>query len=69
MRYRSEAMANTSYRFKIMLSEPEDGFTPLVPAFPHCVNSVHALNSRDRQGCSFGYVASLRKHNEPIAHE
>lgn len=52
----------------IFRPEPEGGFTVIVPSLPGCISYGKTLedarkNAADAIG---GYVASLRKHKEPI---
>jgi antitoxin HicB len=62
-------MAKARYRYNIVLRpEPEGGYTALVPALPGCVTYGRTLQeAKDmaRDAIS-GYIASLRKHNDPI---
>ena len=48
--------------------EPEGGFTVLVPALPGCIS--YGRDLREAKKMIFdairGYIASLRKHGEPI---
>ena len=57
------------HRFNIILRpEPEGGFTAVVPALPGCVTygrNLAEARSMVKDAIS-GYLASLRKHNEPI---
>jgi len=55
--------------YNIMLRpEPEGGYTALVPALPGCV--THGRTIEEAQAMAkdalSGYVASLRKHGDPI---
>jgi antitoxin HicB len=57
------------YRFNIVLRpEPEGGFTALVPALPGCVTYGKTLAEARKMAkdAIVGYIASLRKHKEPI---
>jgi len=62
-------MKKSLRHFNILLRpEPEGGFTALVPALPGCVTYGRTLAeakemARDAIG---GYIASLRKHGEPV---
>ena len=62
-------MAKARYRYNVMLRpEPEGGFTAIVPALPGCVTygrTVDEAREMARDAIS-GYIASLRKHNDPI---
>jgi predicted RNase H-like HicB family nuclease len=62
-------MARTLYRYNLMLCpEPEGGYTALVPALPGCVTygrTVDEAREMAKDAIS-GYLASLRKHKEPI---
>jgi predicted RNase H-like HicB family nuclease len=62
-------MAKTRYHYNIMLRpEPEGGYTALVPALPGRVTygrTVDEAREMARDAIS-GYLASLRKHKEPI---
>ena len=62
-------MARTRYRYNIMLRpEPEGGFTAVVPALPGCVTHGRTLKEAREMArdAVAGYIASLRKHNEPV---
>jgi antitoxin HicB len=62
-------MAKKHYRFNIMLRpEPEGGYTALVPALPGCVTYGRTLDEARElvKDAISGYVASLRKHKDPI---
>jgi len=58
-----------TYHYNIVLRpEPEGGFTVIVPSLPGCVtygkNLIQAKKmATDAIAC---YIASLKKHNEPI---
>ncbi len=55
--------------FNIVLRpEPEGGFTVIVPALPGCVTYGRTLAEAKKMAkdAISGYVASLRKHNEPV---
>jgi antitoxin HicB len=59
----------TRYRYNIMLRpEPEGGYTALVPALPGCVSYGRTLKEAQEMAkdAISGYVASLRKHKEPV---
>jgi len=62
-------MAKARYRFNLILRpEPEGGYTALVPALPGCVTYGRTLKEAQEMAkdAISGYVASLRKHNEPV---
>jgi antitoxin HicB len=62
-------MAKARYRFNIVLRpEPEGGYTALVPALPGCVTYGRTLKEAQQMArdAISGYIASLRKHNEPV---
>ncbi len=63
------AIKKLRYRFNIVLRpEPEGGFTALVPALPGCVTYGKTLAEARKmvKDAIVGYIASLRKHKEPI---
>jgi len=61
--------AKARYHYNITLrSEPEGGYTALVPTLPGCVTygrTVDEAREMARDAIS-GYIASLRKHKDPI---
>lgn len=62
-------MAKVRYRFNIILRpESEGGYTALVPALPGCVTYGRTLKEAQQMArdAISGYIASLRKHNEPV---
>jgi len=62
-------MKKTRRHFNIVLRpEPEGGFTALVPALPGCVTYGRTLAEAKAMArdAIAGYIASLRKHGEPI---
>lgn len=62
-------MAKVRYRYNIMLRpEPEGGYTALVPALPGCVTYGRTLEEAREMAkdAISGYIASLRKHKDPI---
>ncbi len=62
-------MKKSRGHFNIVLRpEPEGGFTVIVPALPGCVTYGRTLVEAKKMAkdAIFAYVASLRKHNEPI---
>lgn len=63
-------MAKTRYHYNLLLRpEPEGGYTALVPSLPGCVTYGRTLDEARKMAkdAISGYIASLRKHNEPIA--
>lgn len=63
-------MAKAWYHYNILLRpEPEGGYTALVPALPGCATYGRTLDETREMAkdAISGYIASLRKHNEPIA--
>jgi len=62
-------MKETHYHFNVILRpEPEGGFTATVPALPGCVTHGRTLAEAKAmaQDAVSGYVASLKKHGEPV---
>ena len=64
-------MANSSQNLKyniILRSEPEGGFTVIVPALPGCVTYGRNLIEAQRMAVDAirAYLFSLKKHKEPI---
>ena len=60
---------NKILRYNIVLrSEPEGGFTVIVPALPGCVTYGKNLIEAKKmaEDAIKGYIKSLRNHNEPI---
>ena len=56
-------------RYNILLRpEPEGGFTVFVPALPGCITYGRNLSDAQKMAkdAVSGYLASLRKHGEPI---
>lgn len=51
-----------------LLPEPEGGFTVIVPALPGCVTYGSNLAEAKKMATDAikGYLASLRKHREPV---
>lgn len=49
-------------------SEPEGGFTAIVPSLPGCITYGKSLEEarKNADDAINGYIASLDKHNEPI---
>lgn len=62
-------MAQTLHFNIIFRSEPEGGFTAMVPSLPGCISYGKTLPEAKRmiQDAIEGYIESLKKHNEPIA--
>lgn len=58
----------TAHYTIVLQPEPEGGFTVTVPALPGCVTHGRNLNhAREMaEDAIRGYVASLRKHGDPI---
>jgi len=62
-------MKKERYHFNVVLRpEPEGGFTASVPALPGCVTYGRTLAEARRMAkdAVSGYIASLRKHGEPV---
>ena len=62
-------MAKARYHFNVVLRpEPDGGFTATVPALPGCVTYGRNLDEARQMAKDAieGYVASLRKHKEPV---
>ncbi len=62
-------MKKSRRHFNIVLRpEPEGGFTALVPALPGCVTYGRTLAEAKEMArdAIAGYIASLRKHGEPV---
>jgi predicted RNase H-like HicB family nuclease len=62
-------MAKARYHYNIILRpEAEGGFTAMVPALPGCVTYGRTLTEARKMAkdAIVGYIASLRKHKEPI---
>ncbi len=65
-------MVKQSLRYTILLrAEPEGGFTVSVPSLPGCVTYGRTIEeARDMaQDAIKGYIASLKKHREPIPND
>ena len=65
-------MRKTRYHFNVIFrTEPEGGFTAVVPALPGCVTDGRTLVEARKmvKGAISGYIESLRKHREPIPTE
>ena len=55
----------------ILKSEPEGGYTAIVPALPGCVTygkSVESAREMVKDAIE-GYIASLKKHGEEVPEE
>ncbi|MDP3792157.1 MAG: type II toxin-antitoxin system HicB family antitoxin [bacterium] len=52
----------------IFRPEPEGGFTVIVPSLPGCISYGKNLKEAKKMGADAirGYIASLKKHREPI---
>ena len=52
----------------VFRAEPEGGFTVIVPALPGCISYGRNLREAKQMilDAITGYVASLKKHREPI---
>jgi predicted RNase H-like HicB family nuclease len=62
-------MSKARYHYNIILRpEAEGGFTAMVPALPGCVTYGRTLTEARKMAkdAIVGYIASLRKHKEPI---
>ncbi|MGB2762726.1 MAG: type II toxin-antitoxin system HicB family antitoxin [Minisyncoccales bacterium] len=58
-----------NFRYNIIFRpEPEGGFTVIVPALPGCVSYGKDLKEAKKMitDAIKGYLASLKKHKEPI---
>ena len=58
-----------NFRYNVIFRpEPEGGFTVIVPALPGCVSYGKDLKKAKEMIADAikGYLASLRKHKEPI---
>jgi antitoxin HicB len=56
-------------RFNVIFRpEPEGGFTVIVPSLPGCVTYGRNLEEAKKMAVDAikGYIASLKKHKEPI---
>jgi len=56
-------------RFRVLIEQDEDGaYVAFVPELPGCISQgktrEEALNNI--KDAAYGYIASLKKHNEPI---
>lgn len=60
--------ANNLHYNLIFRPEPEGGFTVIVPTLPGCISYGKTLEDARKNAVDAigGYVASLRKHKEPI---
>ena len=62
-------MKMKDFRYQIVLRpEPEGGFTVFVPSLPGCITWGKDLAEARRMAADAirGYIASLRKHGEPV---
>jgi predicted RNase H-like HicB family nuclease len=62
-------MPKTRHHYNIMLrSEPEGGFTAIVPALPGCVTYGRTLSEARKMAkdAIFGYIQSLKKHKQSV---
>ncbi len=62
-------MKQTKLQFNVIFRpEPEGGFTVVVPALPGCISYGRNLKEARQMTVDAicGYVASLKKHKEPI---
>jgi len=62
-------MRSRELRYQIVLRpEPEGGFTVFVPSLPGCITWGKDLGDARRMAADAirGYIASLRKHGEPV---
>jgi len=52
----------------IFRAEPEGGFTVTVPSLPGCISYGRNLQEAKKMAANAinGYIASLKKHKEPI---
>jgi len=58
-----------TFRYNVIFRpEPEGGFTVIVPSLPGCVTYGKDLKEAKKMAIDAieGYLASLRKHKEPI---
>lgn len=60
-------MENLRYNI-VLRPEPEGGYTVIVPSLPGCITYGSTLKQAKKMALDAiqGYVASLRKHNQPI---
>lgn len=56
------------HRDIVFRAEPEGGFTAIVPALPGCVTYGRTLEEATKMAkdAITGYIASLKRHKEPI---
>jgi len=60
---------NKPFRYNVIFRpEPEGGFTVIVPSLPGCVTYGKNLAEAKKMAVDAvkGYIASLKKHREPI---
>lgn len=55
----------------IFRPEPEGGFTVVVPSLPGCISYGKNIKEAKKMAADAieGYIASLKKHKEPIPHD
>ncbi|MBU1102163.1 type II toxin-antitoxin system HicB family antitoxin [Patescibacteria group bacterium] len=62
-------MEKAKIQFNVIFRpEPEGGFTVIVPALPGCISYGRNLKEARKMATDAirGYIASLKKHKEPI---
>ena len=62
-------MKQTKLQFNVVFRpEPEGGFSVIVPALPGCISYGRNLKEARQMAVDAicGYIASLKKHKEPI---
>ncbi len=65
-------MKQTQYHYNLIFkTEPEGGYTVLVPALPGCITYGKTLEEAREVAIDAigGYIKSLQKHNEPIPND
>jgi antitoxin HicB len=65
----ASVMAKARYHYRVMLrTEPEGGFTDIVPALPGCVTYGRTWEEAKEMAkdAIAGYIESLKKHKEPL---
>ncbi len=66
------SVAKARYHYNNMLRpKPEGGYTALVPALPGCVSYGRTMDEAREMAkdATSGYIASLRKHKDPIPND
>lgn len=65
------AKKHTAQFSTIFREEPEGGYTAMVPSLPGCISYGKTLEEAKVmiEDAIFGYIASLKKHKEPIPTE